>query len=335
MRKLPGGGKWYFVPWQKMRDKLDEIYPNWEIDYSDPVQRGEQVIVKCHLTIAGVTRVGFGNSHAEFDDWNEEKKQRGTPEERAIACAFKRAMEQFGMCRYLDIQTNKEKHTEQERAELSAFIKYMGRRSPSNRRDNQDPGALRLAMQNGWIIDKESGKPSKQVDYNQKNGSQRDDAGTRGRGDAERNVSSRPSGNAQGSESSNLRLNAVSASLHEPKPKPQAQSQPDLYPQHNTLIKKIRTVTGHDAQSIINWCKSHGAARPSQLTSERVYDLIFSMIAGWLEVAKNLSPREAADVLRGKLKHLTQNGISSLEACGVALDELQQLNRKEVAAIRN
>ncbi|NEQ64463.1 MAG: hypothetical protein F6K21_02975 [Symploca sp. SIO2D2] len=118
-----------------------------------------------------------------------------------------------------------------------------------------------------------------------------------------------------------------------PKPKPlQSQSKSkvqDLYPQHNKLIKNIRAITGHDPQSIINWCKPHGAERPSQLTSEKVYDLVFSMIAGWLEITKNLNPQEATNVLRDKINHLTQKGIPSLEACYVALDELQQLSVRE------
>ncbi|NEP57963.1 MAG: hypothetical protein F6K31_13225 [Symploca sp. SIO2G7] len=309
LRKLPGGGKWYFVPWQKMRDRLDEIYPDWEIDYSDPVQRGEQVVVKCHLTIAGVTRVGFGNSHAEFDDWNEEKKQRGTPEERVIACAFKRAMEQFGMCRYLDIQTNNEKHTEQEREQLNQFIKYMGRRSPSDRRDNQDPGAYNLAYRNGWIKDRD-GNPAKNS--------------------YRKLQASKPKPKPQ-----TARLQPANQGTNGSQPKPQL-GLTDLYPQHNRLVKDIRSITGHQPQSIVDWCQRHGAQRPSQVPSDVIEELLSAMISGWLEVTKGLKSSEAITVVTNKLHYLRQNqGITSADIYQIALDELQQLKPKEAALSAN
>ncbi|NEP55902.1 MAG: hypothetical protein F6K31_02615 [Symploca sp. SIO2G7] len=289
LRKLPGGGTWYYVPWQIMRDRLDEIYPDWEIDYTDPIQRGEQVIVKCHLTIAGVTRVGFGNSHTEFENWEDEKKQRGTPEERAIACAFKRAMEQFGICRYLDIQTGQEKHTEQEKAQLRDFIKYMGRRNPSDRRDNQDPGAYNLAYRNGWIKD------------------------------------------AQGNPAKNSHKKSQAS-----KPKPVSNSNvvslvSGSYPEHNRLVKAIRKITGHQPDVIVAWCQSKGVKQPSELPPEKAYQLLTSLVAGWLQSAKGLTESGAIKTLHAKIDHLVGNqGINYLEAVAIALDELQQLSPKEV-----
>jgi hypothetical protein len=98
-RVLPGGGRWFFLPWQKIRARLDQIAPEWQTAYSDPVIVGDYVIVRCRLTIAGITREGVGNDHAY-----PEKQTYGTPIERAIADAFKNAAEQFGIGAYLDDQ---------------------------------------------------------------------------------------------------------------------------------------------------------------------------------------------------------------------------------------
>ena len=61
-RALPGGGRWFFIPWQKMRDRLDEVCPDWQVIYSDPVIAGELVVIRCKLTICDVTREGVDNS---------------------------------------------------------------------------------------------------------------------------------------------------------------------------------------------------------------------------------------------------------------------------------
>jgi len=126
-RALPGGGKWFFIPWQTIRDRLDEIYPDWTATYSDPIVAADYLVIRCRLTIAGVTREGVGNDQAYPD-----KKTYGTPVERAIADAFKNAAEQFGIAAYLDEQTG----------DRQKFIQYM--------RKGGDNRAFVAASQNGW-----------------------------------------------------------------------------------------------------------------------------------------------------------------------------------------
>jgi hypothetical protein len=104
-RVLPGGGRWFFLPWQKIRERLDHVCPDWQSSYSDPAVVGDYIVVRCRLTIAGVTREGVGNDHA-----NPEKQTYGTPVERSIADAFKNAAEQFGVGSYLDNQQFVIKH---------------------------------------------------------------------------------------------------------------------------------------------------------------------------------------------------------------------------------
>lgn len=63
-RILPGGGKWFFIPWQQIRKRLNEVCPDWSVSYSDPVILREYVVVRCQRTLEGLTREGVGNDKA-------------------------------------------------------------------------------------------------------------------------------------------------------------------------------------------------------------------------------------------------------------------------------
>jgi hypothetical protein len=103
-RKLPGGGRWFYIPWQAIRDRLDEVCPEWEVSYSAPGQLGEYCYITCTITIGGVSRSAPGNAPMELLSSSGKDMSRGTPIERAIADAFKNASESFGVARYLDDQ---------------------------------------------------------------------------------------------------------------------------------------------------------------------------------------------------------------------------------------
>lgn len=138
-RPLPGsGGKWLYVPWQAIRDRLDELFPlDWSASYSDPVVVGDYMVLRCKLTIllskGGITRVGVGNDKA-YPEVNDKGKSKviGTPPERARADAFRSAAEEFGIAAYLDNQ---------------AFVaRYLNSKG--------DGRGVKYAQENGW---KESG----------------------------------------------------------------------------------------------------------------------------------------------------------------------------------
>jgi hypothetical protein len=103
-RELPGGGKWMFIPWQKIRDRLDQVCPDWQVAYGLPTYLDKYCCIACTLTIEGVSRQAYGNAEIELLSRNGKDMSRGTPIERAIADAFKNAAEQFGIGAYLDNQ---------------------------------------------------------------------------------------------------------------------------------------------------------------------------------------------------------------------------------------
>jgi hypothetical protein len=106
-RDLPGGGSWWFVPWQAIRDRLDEVCPDsWEVRYGEPQYLGDFCYVSCTLTLCGVSRQGVGSAEIQLLSSKGRNMARGNPIERAVADAFKNAAEQFGIAAYLDEQAD-------------------------------------------------------------------------------------------------------------------------------------------------------------------------------------------------------------------------------------
>lgn len=106
IRDLPGRGQWIFLKWQKYRDRLDEVVPDWQISYSNPVYSDDKryCMIKATMAIAGVTREAWGTVEAELISSSGKDMARGNPVDRAVAEAFKNCAEAFGVASYLDDQ---------------------------------------------------------------------------------------------------------------------------------------------------------------------------------------------------------------------------------------
>jgi hypothetical protein len=127
-RALPGGGKWFYIPWQQIRERIEEVCPDYEIEFSDPIFVDAYCSVRCKMTICGVSR--SVNGCAEVG----KSGGRGNPIEVAVADAYKNAAEAFGVCAYLDDQSK-------EKREWTA--KYLNGKG--------DGRALKEMMRNGDI----------------------------------------------------------------------------------------------------------------------------------------------------------------------------------------
>lgn len=52
IRELPGGSKkWVFLRWQTVRERLDEVAPDWIIDHSEIQYLGNDAICRCGSTL--------------------------------------------------------------------------------------------------------------------------------------------------------------------------------------------------------------------------------------------------------------------------------------------
>ena len=103
-RQLPGGGRWFYITWQDIRERLDEVYTEWSCTWTEPIYIGDYCHISCTITICNVSRQAPGNAPIELISSKGKDMARGTPIERATADAFKNAAEAFGIARYLDDQ---------------------------------------------------------------------------------------------------------------------------------------------------------------------------------------------------------------------------------------
>lgn len=133
-RELKGGGRWFYLGWQTIRDRLSEVCPDWQIQYDEPKYLDKYCIVKGRLTICGVAREAWGNAEIELLSGSGKDMARGTPIERAIADCFKNCCEAFLLGAYLDEQT-------QDKREFT--LRYLHGKG--------DGRAKKFATENGWI----------------------------------------------------------------------------------------------------------------------------------------------------------------------------------------
>ncbi|NDJ19470.1 Rad52/Rad22 family DNA repair protein [Myxacorys almedinensis] len=139
-RELKGGGKWFFIPWQSVRDRLNDVCPDHEISYSMPKysEDGEYCTILCTLTICGVSRTLPGSVKVRELSTSGKDMSRGNPVDRAVAESLKNAAESFGVAAYLDDQT-------QDKREFT--LRYLHGKG--------DTRAKTYAAQNGWLEKKE------------------------------------------------------------------------------------------------------------------------------------------------------------------------------------
>jgi len=48
-RQLPGGGRWFYITWQDIRERLDEVCPEWSCTWTEPIYIGDYCHIKPHL----------------------------------------------------------------------------------------------------------------------------------------------------------------------------------------------------------------------------------------------------------------------------------------------
>jgi hypothetical protein len=104
IRELPGKGNWIFVPWQNIRERLDEVYPAWVVDYSEIKIIEQQAFCKCGITIADIRKEAYGDVPVAVLSSSGKDISRGSFGDRVVAEAFKNAAEHWGVARYLDDQ---------------------------------------------------------------------------------------------------------------------------------------------------------------------------------------------------------------------------------------
>jgi hypothetical protein len=104
-RELPGGGKkWVFLKWQTIRERLDEVAPEWISDYSEIQYLGNDAICRCGITILGVRKEAIASVPISITSSSGKEMSRGSASDRLAAESLKNTAEAWGVGRYLDDQ---------------------------------------------------------------------------------------------------------------------------------------------------------------------------------------------------------------------------------------
>ncbi|MEH1789685.1 MAG: hypothetical protein V7L23_30045 [Nostoc sp.] len=103
-RELPGGKKWVFLRWQTIRERLDEVAPEWISDYSEIQYLGNDAICRCGITILGVRKEAIASVPISITSSSGKEMSRGSAADRLAAEALKNTAEVWGVGRYLDDQ---------------------------------------------------------------------------------------------------------------------------------------------------------------------------------------------------------------------------------------
>jgi hypothetical protein len=104
-REIPGGGKkWVFLKWQTIRERLDEVVPEWISDYSEIQYLGNDAVCRCGITILGVRKEAIASVPISITSSSGKEMSRGSAADRLAAEALKNGAETWGVGRYLDDQ---------------------------------------------------------------------------------------------------------------------------------------------------------------------------------------------------------------------------------------
>lgn len=107
IRKLPGTTDLYiYLSWERVRDRMDEVVPDYEISYTEPVFSLENNAITCltTITILGVSKQAIASVPLTQLSKEGNNMLRGCPADRLHAEGIKNAAEAWGVGRYLEDQ---------------------------------------------------------------------------------------------------------------------------------------------------------------------------------------------------------------------------------------
>lgn len=126
IRDLPGTSDLYiFLPWQAVRDRLEEVVPDYQLSFSDPVydQAVNLVSIQASIEILGVKKSAIAAVKISIISNKGNNAERGHCIDRLHAEAIKNVGEAWCVGRYLDDQIGVYKMLCEQQSELDAETK--------------------------------------------------------------------------------------------------------------------------------------------------------------------------------------------------------------------
>lgn len=219
IRELPGTSDLYiYLPWQAVRDRLEEVVPDYNLDFDDPVydHTTNLVSIKATIEILGVKKSAIAATRISIISRKGNNAEIGHCVDRLHAEAIKNAGEAWCIGRYLDEQVSVYKMLWDNQSELDPEM-----RGKLNQMKGQFYKQLR-----------------------------------------EYTTPQKPSVPAKVAPITTRTAEA-------------------LYPQHNALIKQVRSLTGHPPDEIIRRCMALGAESPAQASPDKIQQLAVGLALDW------------------------------------------------------
>jgi hypothetical protein len=121
IRKLPGNNLYIYLNWEVIRDRLLDVVPDYELDYTVPSMdlTTNRCITKATITILGISKTELGDVPVSEKNNDGRETTRGTACDRSKAEAFKNAAEAWGIGTYLNDQYYCYKLLEADKANIS------------------------------------------------------------------------------------------------------------------------------------------------------------------------------------------------------------------------
>ncbi|MBD2771214.1 hypothetical protein [Iningainema tapete] len=272
IRDLPGGGrKWVFLSWQVIRERLDDVCPEWIIDYSEIQYLNNDAICRAAITILGIRKEAIASVPISILSKGGNEMSRGSAADRLAAESLKNAAEQWGVGRYLDDQL--------------FTIKYLWERMKEL--DDQMAGEVRRLSEQ-YKIDKGFIKPPIRQ--------QKEEGGLLHA--------------LAGIPAPDSKREAHGTKDFVPQASPKNSTQ-DLYPQNNLVVRQVRSVTGHDVNWIYAQCKLYECDRPGMMPSDVLEKLVADMCADWAVSSGAIPQRDGANTsIQGALEFGKRTGQS-------------------------
>lgn len=107
IRALPGGGLYIYINWEAIRDRLDEVVPDYELSFQQPVidYGANMCVIVGTLTICGISKQALGSVPISDKSSSGKEMLRGDCVDRAHAETIKNCAEAWGVGRYLGDQS--------------------------------------------------------------------------------------------------------------------------------------------------------------------------------------------------------------------------------------
>ncbi|KYC42030.1 hypothetical protein WA1_18680 [Scytonema hofmannii PCC 7110] len=308
VRDLPGtSNRWIYLPHQAIRERLDEVAPDWTIDYSELQYVDNNCVCRCGITILSVRKEAIACVPISLLSSNNKEMTRGSAADRVAAESVRNAGEQWGIGRYLDDQVfvykylweNRHQLDDEMQGELQKLKLQHSKALSAPQPRAKEEGSVLHSMTNTspvltitdgqrkrlWAVGKNEYKLSDaQIKSAYKHfGFDKPEAIAASKYD---DVMSYMKALSQQTQSPN---NTAIAN-----PNAQPTSPQDLYPHHKAIIEAIRQKTGHKGNWIVAQCQAYGCDRTGMMPPEKLERLICDMCADFAVSIGTASDRQGA-----------------------------------------